>query len=268
VDLPAKPVSQPGVDGATLRAPLEKRGLLPDDTMAAFCGGSIARGWANEGSDYDVYIVTAAHPQGDPTLNIPVPLQPDIVPVRVITEDRRFEIKYWTDGQIDQMLDKVSQARFEQGLTAEPLMEAEEVCLERLLTCVPIAGDDWLARRRADVQQSAFREYMVVRSLAAAEKSVEDAVGQLRSRDVYSAVLSSQLAIGRTVDALLESVGCFGTRTQKWRARRMLDAAPAALPFEEFWALMTMADLDPANPEPWVRHVVSWCQRMALDIEI
>jgi hypothetical protein len=268
VKLPPKPAPQERVDVSGLREPLEKRGLLPDDTVAAFCVGSVARGWANEGSDYDVYVVTERLFDGDVTIRTPVPLDPDVIPIHVMTDERRFEIKYWTDGQMQQMVDKVSRERFDRGGSIEPLIEVEQTCVERLLTCLPIVDDGWIAKIRSVVEDSAYREFTVVRSLAAAEKSVEDAVGALRSGDVYTAVLAAEIAFGRTVDALLESVGSYGATTPKWRARRMLDAQPAALSFEEFWTKTTMADLDPENPTPWVEQIIDWCRRIPMDIEI
>ncbi len=148
------------------------------------------------------------------------------------------------------------------------MTDLEEAFLERLLTCVPIIGDEWIHRRRQDVRASAYRAFMLSRTLSDAEDAVEDAVGQLSARDPHSAVLSAHKAFACTVDALLESVECYGSSAPKWRSRRMRDAAPESLPYDQYWAMETMADLDPEDPEAWVTQVVSWCKQMATEIEI
>jgi hypothetical protein len=63
-------------------------------------------------------------------------------------------------------------------------------------------------------------------------------------------------------------VECYGTMTAKWRARRMRDAAPGALSFDQYWSMETMQDLDPADPGNWVRRTISWCKATAMEIEI
>lgn len=255
-------------DVSAYRAYLEAAGLLPEDTQSAFCVGSVARGWANPGSDYDIYVVTTAPHRADGLVESSVPLDPDVVPVHVgFADDRRWEIKYWTDNQVGQMLAKVSEERFSSGRVAVALTAVEEVFLERVLTCLPLTGEEWIARRQADIGASAYHEFVVNRSLSLADAAVEDAVGQLAAVDQHSAVLSARSAVGYTVNALLESCGCYGSGYPKWRARRMQEAAPAALPFDHYWAMETMAGLDRQDPGQWVRDTISWCKQMAMEVE-
>ena len=145
------------------------------------------------------------------------------------------------------------------------LVDTEEVFLERMATCVPLTGEDWVLRRRAELDASGFRAYLVSRSLAQAENATEDALGQLRADDLDSAVLSARKAFGNAVDALLESVGEYGYHLPKWRARRFRAAAPAVLSIEDYWALETMRDLDPADPAAWVLRVLRVCQDLAFE---
>lgn len=256
-------------DVSACRAYLEAGGLLPEDTQSAFCVGSVARGWANPGSDYDICVVTTAPHQADGLIEDSLPLEPDVIPIHVgYADDRRWEIKYWTDNQVGQVVAKVSGERFDSGRVSVALTPPEEIFLERVLTCLPLTGGEWIARRQADIRNSAYREFVITRSLSQADAAVEDALGQLAAADLHSAVLSARNAVGYTVDALLESCGCYGSCLPKWRARRMLEAMPAALPFDRYWAMETMAGLDRRDPGRWVRDMVSWCKQMAMEVEL
>src|SRR5262245_57160225 len=98
---------EPVLDLPAWRAHLDTAGLLPPDTCAAFCVGSVARGWATPTSDCDIYVVTRAPFRTAESVDVSVPLHPDVVPVHVTDVDgRSWEIKYWTDDQVDQMLRK------------------------------------------------------------------------------------------------------------------------------------------------------------------
>ncbi|HET6356857.1 nucleotidyltransferase domain-containing protein [Streptomyces sp.] len=249
---------------------IRSEGLLPDDHVAVLCVGSVARGWANDRSDYDLVVITREPFATERARSLPVPLKPDTVPtVTLHVDDRRWEIKYWTDTQVDQIFAKVTWERFDSGTTSSKvLLDIEELCLERLLTCVPLTGQDWVERRRRELSESAFRAFATTRSLAGLDSAVEDALGQLAAGDTSSAVLSARRAVGHVVDALLESQDCFGSAQPKWRARRFQEASPDQLPFEEYWALETMRGFDPAAPELWVKETVETCNRLCMEVEI
>lgn len=249
---------------------LAGRSLLPGECLAAFVVGSVARGWDNVKSDYDIYLVSARQWQGEAGMELRLPLDPPSVPIAVIHVDgRRWEMKYWLDSQVDQMLAKVSWAQFEQGgVAGQFLADAEEVFLERLVPCVPLAGEEWVRRRREDLTRSAFGAAVVTRSLAWLDDSVEDAVGQLASGDPESAVISAKKAFGHAVDALLESVGEYGYYTPKWRARRFRAATPSALTFDEYWAIETMRDFDAREPGKWVGQVARVCKEISMNIVV
>jgi nucleotidyltransferase-like protein len=251
-------------------AELERRGLLPEPALAAFVVGSVAKGWANTTSDYDICVVTTRPWAGESGKQLRVLLDPPTVPSAMTEVDsRRWEVKYWLDSQVDQMLAKVSWPAFEEGRVAgQILVDTEELFLERLVSCVPLAGEDWVRRRRGEVEASAFRAYVVTRSLAESDGSVEDALGQLAADDLESAVLSARRAFGLAVDALLESAGEYGYHTPKWRARRFRAASPAAMSFDDYWAIETMRDLDPQAPAKWVEKVIRICKDIAIEAEI
>lgn len=245
-------------------------GALPPDCLAVCAVGSLARGWANSRSDYDFNVVAERQPRSEGARTIRVPLRTSTVPTRVLQVDgRRWELKYWTDAQVDEMLAKVTWDRFESGRSpADVLADDEELFLERLTTCVPLAGADWVAGRTEQLAGTAFRAFVTARSLAAADNCVDDALGQLDADDHLSAVLSAHKAWGHTVDALLESYGNYGSRIPKWRARRFQETAPSELGFADYWAIETMRDHDPSTPRPWIDRAVSSCRQLALEIEV
>lgn len=249
-------------------AELQKRALLPETCLAVLIVGSASRGWDNGRSDYDIYLVSQRRWLGENGMELQVPLDPASVPVTVIQVDgRRWELKYWLDTQVDQMLAKVSWPQFESGGLADQFLVArEEVFLERLITCVPLCGQDWTRRRRDALSSSAFGAFAVTRSLAQSDSSVEDALGQLAAGDTESAVISARRAFGHTVDALLESVGEYGFYSPKWRVRRLRAANPPSLTFEQYWAMETMRDFDPRDPGRWVELVVRACQELSMEI--
>jgi hypothetical protein len=258
------------VDFSGCLAVLEQRGLLPEGLEAAFVVGSVARGWGNALSDYDIYLIAAKPWQSENATVIRLPLDEPALPTETVHHDgRRWEMKYWRDGQVNQMLAKVAWSEFDRGQASGQLLtDVEELFLERLATCAPLAGHEWIARRQADVERSAFRAFMVTRSLTESDGAVEDAIGQLDADDVESAVLSARKALGHAVDALLESHGQFGFHTPKWRARRFRAARQSVLSFEEYWARETMRGFDPDAPRHWVEETVAFCKNLAMEVEI
>ncbi|WP_413803256.1 hypothetical protein [Streptomyces iranensis] len=258
-----------GMDLSRMVDTLRDRQLVPDACQAALLVGSAARGWNNERSDFDIYLISTESWSGPESIEVSVPLRPAVVGWQSFYADSRsWDLAYWLDDQVDQMLAKVSWANFDQvrAASGDTLARREEVFLERLTTCVPLIGEDWVARRRAELEASAFRSIMVTRSLGAAHRAVEDTLGQLEDGDINSAVLSARIALGHTVDALLEERGPY-VSNPKWRARRFQAANPTALTFAQYWDLETMRNFDPGNPAKWINEVLTLCQDLALKIE-
>ncbi|MEU6487790.1 hypothetical protein [Streptomyces sp. NPDC046887] len=257
-----------GLDGCLEE--MDRRGLLPADCLTVCCVGPVARGWADGGGCYDFQIVSATPFDAAGAHPLPVALDPPEVPC-VVTQvtDRRWELTYWGAAQVRQVLAKVTWEQFERGGPAvAALTEAEELFLERMSAGRALSGTGWAEECRRQVAESAFRAIVTTRSLAAADSVIEDAVRRLAAQDVESAVLSARQALGHTVDALLESEGDFGPRVPRWRARRLRETRPAALPFAEYWAMETMRAFDPARPEAWVTAVLQRCRDLAFEVEI
>ncbi|KPI00274.1 hypothetical protein OK074_5882 [Actinobacteria bacterium OK074] len=248
---------------------LSAHGLPPSRYRSAFVVGSLARGWANAASDVDVYVVGEEPWSGPVPASIRLSLEhPEVVTDFWYVGDRRWELKYWTAGQLAEILGKVSWEAFETGQPLGQLIgRDEEQLLERMLACRPLHGEDWVLEQQDRIRDSAFVASVVSYCLSNADDFVDDAAGQLDGGDVASAVLSARQAFGHAVDALLAAHGeC--NRLVKWRARRVAEAAPKALPYERYWAVETMRDFDPARPEVWVRDVMALCKTLSLEVEI
>ncbi|MBQ1050204.1 nucleotidyltransferase domain-containing protein [Micromonospora sp. C51] len=250
--------------------PLRKRNLLPDEVLAAFVVGSAARGWHNARSDYDIYIVTTSQRDPGKGDHIPIPLDPPFLMSEIFyAQNKRWEIKYWLDSQVDQMLDKVSWEAYERGTSAGGVLTlAEELMFSRLSNCLPLIGEEWVHERRRQLAKSAFRSFLLVRSLGAVDDAVEDALGQMEAGHLECAAISARNAFGHAIDALLESEGEFGSHQPKWRPNRFKAAAPAAVSFETYWALETMQTYDPVDPRPWIKSILTFCQDIAMGVEV
>ena len=245
-------------------------GVLPDadDTVAVLVIGSRARGWANPTSDHDFLVVLRREIEIQEAKRVAVALIPPTVQVReVVTPTGQYEFAYWTEGQISQLLDQVSRARFDAG-SLSALGDAEEDVMERLVTAVPVMGAAWLDDPRARLGGTGFRAYLTTRSLSLAEDRIEDVKGMLAVHDVESAVLAARLALDHTVDALLDSHGNHGSRVPKWRMRRLHELDSPAITPERYWEFMTMADYAAVGPGAWIAAVVRECQALSVQIEI
>jgi hypothetical protein len=248
---------------------LRELGLLPGTELATFVVGSAVRGWDHGASDLDLVVVCAERFQDERLVRVTVPLSPgEVDAVAFMREGRRWEVKYWLDDQVDQVLDKVSRDSFEHDRTAGArLVPTEEILLARLPGCHPLTGLDWVRRRCRQIEESAFQSYVLTDLLTTADTKAETAMGQLAAGDLPSAVLSARDAFGCAIDALLAGHGEY-PNPPKWRARRFQEAKPDLLTFEEYWEIETMRGYDPADPAKWVEQVVTLCKDIAMEVEI
>lgn len=249
---------------------LSHRGLLPSTWLCSiFVAGSLVRGWGNDTSDLDVYVITAEPWAGTPSSLASVGVQPSVIPSYAVwMGKRRIDIQYWLDDQVDQLMKKVSWHNFDNSQNSTHLLTGPELdLLERIGYGQAFAGEGWLEKRRREVAQSAVFAFAAARNLNLTDFFVEDAIGQLQAGDVYSAVLSARSALGYAVDALMSSLGEIGT-SEKWRARRMVSVKQEVLTFDEYWSLETMQAYDPTHPEEWVDAVLAMCQRICHEVSI
>lgn len=256
-------------DGPRLLAELADQGLLPDTYLCVYAAGSLVRGWGNETSDLDLYVVTPTPFAGAGADFHPVALEPDRIPVAVPRFGAlRGDVEYWTTGQYEQLMEKISWAEYRSERdTGATVSQFERDCLVKLGHAIALDGEDWLAERQRTLAGSAFGRTIAARSLDLADTFAEDALGQLSSGDPESAVLTAKLAFGYAADALLAHHGEFGT-TAKWRSRKYRAAAPEALPFDQYWDIETMRDYDPAAPGRWIEHVIGCVRRVSMEVEV
>ncbi|MGW1954860.1 hypothetical protein ACWCPI_19285 [Streptomyces sp. NPDC001920] len=257
-------------DGPRLLGQLREQGLLPDAYRCVYAAGSLVRGWGNETSDLDLYVVTDTPFPADGAVDFhPVALVPDRVPVAVPALDgRRGDVEFWLADQYRQVMEKVSwEAYRSERDTGAALSQFERDCLVKLGHAIALDGTEWLAEQQRLLHASAFGRTIVAHSLDQADTFAEDALGQLGSGDAESALLTVKLAFGYAADALLAHHGEYGT-TAKWRSRKYRAAAPAVLPFEQYWAIETMRDYDPAEPGRWIEDVVGCVRRISMEAEV
>ncbi|MEU7632314.1 nucleotidyltransferase domain-containing protein [Nocardia sp. NPDC049220] len=250
-------------------AVLRQRGLIPPVELAIFLVGSMARGWAHATSDIDLVLVSTERFTDDRAMDLNVPLAPGTLQtVTFHHEGRRWEVKYWLDSQVDELFGKVTWAAFDNDRkVGARLVVDESLFLSRLRTCVPLGGDDWVQRRRRQLEDSAFWSFLTLQFLNDADGAAEDAVGLLAVGQTEGAVLSARQAFGFAVDAML-----LGRREHdagvKWRPYKLELLASLPLSFEDYWSIETMRDYDPLQSAEWVHRVVSLCKKISMEVEI
>jgi hypothetical protein len=242
--------------------------VIPEDAACVFVSGSLVAGWAHAASDIDLYVVTTAPAAVTRTATVRLGLTSHPLPVVVAfgTEEVRYDVEYWTTGQVDEMLSAVQNAGSQGDALAAQLSYADIDFFFRLSIGVAITGDEWLSEARRRLAHAALPTILAGQHFQVADVFVEDAIGLVEVCDQESAVLAAQAALGHTVDGYLFAHGSFCPGV-KWRYRKLIALPTGALSAEEYWRLETMRDLDPNNVRPWVEHVVETCQRLMLEVD-
>ncbi|HET7013243.1 MAG TPA: hypothetical protein VFI65_05005 [Streptosporangiaceae bacterium] len=250
------------------RATLAANGALPESWLAIYLAGSLVRGWGNPKSDLDVYVITA-EPWPGARVAEEVSATAGITPVHAFyVDDRRWDVEFWVDRQVDQMLEYAAWDKFESGTSKGSILTPTEIAFaNRLSKCQVIDGADWVSYRAKQFEASAMKSIIVAAALDDLDGMVEDAVGMIETGDYVSATISARYAFSTAVDALLASLGDY-ERQIKWRGRRLLEMRPPELPFEKYWQIETMRDFDPAAPEKWIRSVLQSCQELAQAVSL
>ncbi len=250
------------------RATLAANEALPESWLAIYLAGSLIRGWGNPKSDLDVYVITAEPWQGGRVAE-EVSLTAGIVPVHAFyVDDRRWDVEFWTDRQVDQMLEYAVWDKFESGTSKGSILTATEIAFaNRLSRCHVIDGADWVSYRAKQFAASAMKSIIVAETLDELDGLAEDAVGMAEAGDYVSATIAARYAFDTAVDALLASLGDY-ERQIKWRGRRLLEMRPSELPFDKYWQVETMRDFDQAAPEKWIRSVLQSCQELAQAVSL
>jgi len=246
---------------------LEARGLVPEDALAVFAGGSYARGWNNADSDVDLYVVSDESSPGVATTPPLVPLPPNIPMEWASAGGIDCDIEYWTADQV-----WTSIARFEahagripDSATVEHLSLEEIYLLERLHQPLIARGGEWLESTAARLKASEYHRVILGWCFDHADNCCEDALGQLASDDAEAATISARSAFGFTIDGLLASYGEYG-RAPKWRPRRFRAVDPREIMFDTYWAVEVMVEYDPTNPRLWIESTVGKCRQIMSEV--
>jgi hypothetical protein len=220
-------------------------------------------------SDLDLFVIVSEPWVSSSAQLDTVALRPDTIPIEVLQVDgRRWDVEYWLESQVDQLFEKFAPAELAGDQPAGQRMTFPELgFLLKLLHAAPVAGDEWLAARHRQIDESSFGSVFALRSFHMMDLCVEDAVGQLAEGDVESAVLATKLAFYWAVDGLLASHGEPGD-SSKWLARRFRAAQPAALSFDDYWAIETRREYEPDDPRRWIEKVLALCQHIATEVPV
>lgn len=237
---------------------------LPEHTLCVYLSGSFASGMAHASSDFDIFVVTdepfapedqtgvghaSVHPQEYPIV------------IRQLTTGR-CDIEYWLEVQVSGLLEKFADGNTTLGFTVEDVD-----FLYRLSIARPLSGEQWLRKQQAMLADSQFASMVAQRSFGTADSLFEDALGMLAVGDTHSAVLAAHEGFGRAVDGLLAAHQQFSPR-RKWRAQKLVRAQLAPISLEDFWAIETMRDFDPANPEVWIHGVIESGRELMMEVEL
>jgi hypothetical protein len=256
------------VGAEACRAALAANDALPDSCLAIYLAGSLIRGWGNPKSDLDVYVITTEPWQGGRVAD-EVSVTAGIVPVQAFyVDDRRWDVEFWADRQVDQMLEYAAWDKFESGASKGSTLSATEIAFaNRLSRCHVIDGADWVKRRAEEFAATAMKSIIVADILDRVDGITEDVVGMIEIGDHVSATITARYAFDAAVDALLASLGDYEGQI-KWRGRRLLEMRPPELPFDKYWQIATMRDFDQAAPEKWIHSVLRSCQELAQAVNL
>jgi hypothetical protein len=240
--------------------------VLPGNAVCVFVSGSLVAGWGHAASDVDLYIVTDLPVTVEPTALLDLKLSPAAIPIVTAYESgQRYDVEYWTTGQVGTMLDAVTPAG---DLTSRhPRLSPGDVdCFYRISVGVALTGAPWLRRAQERLAASALPRFLAADEFGAVDSYVEDAVGLIEVGDRESAVLAARRAFGHAVDGYLAARGSLSPK-EKWRYRKLTELPDGPLGPDEYWSLETMRDLDPEDPRPWIMRVIEVCNSLIMEVD-
>jgi hypothetical protein len=232
-----------------------------------FLSGSSTRGWSHATSDHDFFVITDDPVAVDATV-VKHDLSVEPPEVRVVVrhvDGVRWDVEFWQDAQVRQIVDRCFVDDPDAPLR-RPFTHCEVDLAYRLLQGIALSGEGWLGSVRSSLERSRLRSILVNRALHGADALLDDTAGLLLSGDLHTAALAVRDAFGRVVDALLIDAGelCPGP---KWRARRLQEVRPDALPWDEYWAVETMRAYAPERARSWIEDTMDRCRRLMLEID-
>lgn len=252
---------------------ISERKLLPSETVSVYVSGSSVAGWSHAMSDVDLYVITEKRieieaPSGFSTLRdegVAIPIVADY-----LANGCRLDVEYWSQPAVNRLLRRIRAFQSQEIPTAGgiDLNYEERDFLYRLSIGIPISGELLFDNLKRQLIESDLHREIMKAELNEVDDYLEDTLGQLQSGDSESALLAVRLAFEKLVDSVLADLGDL-CPNPKWRAQRMKQYQPALLPWETYWKIETMQELEPSNPSTWIKKVFQLCRDviMRLDIE-
>lgn len=242
---------------------------IPEDTVCVFASGSLVSGWGHSASDVDLYIVSGspAAITSTTTTNRGFNGQQFPLVIAYSSDAVRYDIEYWTVGQVGALLEVVSGPGDRDLERADRFGYSEIDCFFRLSIGVALTGDAWLHAIKERINKSNLSVVLARVEFDEADSLAEDAAGMLSAGDQHSALLAAKMAFGHAVDGYLFGRGSFSPAA-KWRYRKLSELPDTALSPDIFWDLETMKDLDPNDVRPWIEQVLRTCQCLTMEVDL
>lgn len=185
----------------------------PEDLV--FFSGSIVEGFANRGSDLDVYVITKH------------PIFPDDLQVRENYIGQEYTLLHTPIPVNVTVIDKANLLSLiesiNHSITRRKIDFSEMRNIEtyhRLLQGVPVQNTEQFRDLQGVLDPDGFARVCAFNRLKYSENRHEDAVGALESDDAWTAFLAARIALEKAVEALLFANGQSNPR-DKWLLRKL-----------------------------------------------
>jgi hypothetical protein len=248
---------------------LKAEHAVPAEAVSVFVTGAVASGRSHARSDLDVYVIAGRLDPVKPTDCVFRGVDGEPIPflVRYVADGYRLDVEYWRETQVEHVFRRVSERPLDGtrmiglNLTEDDLDFLSDIWIGKAL-----AGEEWLLARQEALRAARLNLLVASRRFSQADSSIEDALGLLETGDQSTALLAAGIAFTFVVDGLVAAEGELSPNP-KWRAEKVRCAQSNALSWDEYWDLETRRHLDPAQPEPWIRHVLARCQELMLSLD-
>ncbi|HFJ9434346.1 nucleotidyltransferase domain-containing protein [Bacillus thuringiensis] len=223
--------------------------------------GSILEGFGNEKSDVDVYVLLDELPSelGEEGR---IRKNKDNVIHNILFDNYRLDIEYWTIEKLSKLQNVINQ--FELDGDTIKLSEDEIDFIHRIKYAIPVINKDLFKLLEQKIDFDKFDKALLVKQINLYQSSVEDVEGCLESEDLYTAIMTSRLALDRSIDSLLCSKGETNPRV-KWRLRKLMRAfGENSNIFKEYLSLQEIPEIHKTAVEEYVDRVLTLCSELII----
>lgn len=240
-----------------LRKPelLEEYIVKINEEYTVYICGSILEGFGNEKSDIDIYVLLDELPD-ELKQEGRIKKNKDNVIHNILFDNYRLDIEYWTIDKL-RNLQKVLKHFELDGDTIE-LSEDEIDFIHRIKYAVPLINAELFELLKQEIDFDKFNKSLLIKQINLYQNSVEDIEGCLESSDFYTAIMTSKLALDRSIDSLLCSKGETNPRV-KWRLRKLIRAfGENSNTFKEYLSLQQIPQVKKNSVEEYVEKVLTF----------